>query len=133
MSFNTGLRNRLANTKNLFQTETLKVLCVCSAGLLRSPSLANWLHKEFGFNTRAVGWNNEYALIPLESTHLFWADKVVCVEKTVSDMVELACEESNNDKGKIVTLDIPDSFSWMDEELLEEFERVRGVFDGWEK
>lgn len=48
-----GKKNQLANVGNRFQTKTKKVLCVCSAGLLRSPTLANVLNLKYGFNTRA--------------------------------------------------------------------------------
>ena len=47
--------NRLGNSRNIYQGKDKRVLCVCSAGLLRSPTAANVLHKEFGYNTRACG------------------------------------------------------------------------------
>ena len=43
--------NRLANTQNKYQGKYKKVLCVCSAGLLRSPTAALVLSQEpFNFN-----------------------------------------------------------------------------------
>lgn len=74
-----GKRNQLANVKNPFQGRDLKVLCVCSAGLLRSPTLANALHREYNFNTRACGSSEEYALIPLSEALVAWAEVIVFV------------------------------------------------------
>ena len=52
--------NAMHNCTNPYQTGTEKILCVCSAGLLRSPTLAGELYKR-GFNTRAAGVH-DYAL-----------------------------------------------------------------------
>ena len=41
--------NQLANINNPYQGKSKKVLCLCSAGLLRSPTAANVLHREFEF------------------------------------------------------------------------------------
>lgn len=74
--------NRLHNMKNPHQGSNKKVLCVCSAGLLRSPTLAWILSNEpFNFNTRAVGTSSEYALIVLDEVQLQWADAVVFVDE----------------------------------------------------
>lgn len=75
------MNNRIANCKNFFQGDSKKVLCVCSAGLLRSPTAAFVLSGEpFNFNTRAVGITQEYALIPVDQVLLYWADEIVCME-----------------------------------------------------
>lgn len=73
--------NRLHNMKNPHQGKAKKVLCVCSAGLLRSPTLA-WIlsNDPFNYNTRAVGTASDYALIVLDEVQLQWADAVVFVD-----------------------------------------------------
>ena len=55
--------NKLANTRNPYQGTSKRVLCVCSAGLLRSPTIA-WIlsNPPFNFNTRAAGVSLEYVL-----------------------------------------------------------------------
>jgi predicted protein tyrosine phosphatase len=74
--------NRLHNMRNPNQGKAKKVLCVCSAGLLRSPTLAWILSNEpFNYNTRAVGTSSEYALIVLDEVQLQWADAVVFVDE----------------------------------------------------
>lgn len=110
------MNNRLANTKNRFQTAAKRVLCVCSAGLLRSPTAANVLHQEYGYNTRAAGSNKEYALIPLDVVLIDWADELVFVEKAVYDEVQRLFGEDLKGKRSIV-LALPDKYEWNDPEL----------------
>jgi len=110
-----GKRNQLANVGNKFQTTAKKVLCCCSAGLLRSPSLANVLHKEFGFNTRAVGCDKEYALIPISQALIWWADEIVFVNKENFDSLNQEEKDEISDVGvKVVFLNIEDDFDWND-------------------
>lgn len=72
--------NRLDNARNEFQGEYKRVLCVCSAGLLRSPTTAVVLSSEpYNFNTRAAGLVREFALVPVDKVLLFWADEIVCM------------------------------------------------------
>lgn len=109
--------NRLANCKNHYQTKAKRVLCLCSAGLLRSPTTANVLHQEYGYNTRAAGVSKEYALIPVDEVLLQWADEVVCVEPYIKQ--ELLRTYPEMREAKVVVLNIPDRFEWNDEELRE--------------
>lgn len=112
-----SLMNRLSNVKNIYQTPAKKVLCVCSAGLLRSPTAANVLHKEFGYNTRSAGCVKEFALIPVDEVLVEWADEIVCMEDVHAEIVkELPGVEEDN----IKVLNIPDMFRWNDEELQKE-------------
>jgi predicted protein tyrosine phosphatase len=113
-------RNRLWNIHNKYQTQAKKVLCVCSAGLLRSPTAANVIHKKWGFNTRAVGCDKEFALIPVDAVLLAWADEIVCMaqEHKVSIMAEFPFDEIPHlDEEDIVVLNIPDEYEWGDREL----------------
>ena len=104
-------RNRLANVANRFQTPTHRVLCVCSAGLLRSPTAANVLHKEYGFNTRAAGITAEYALIPVDEALIAWADEIVWVEDDVFQQGVRNFGDKLAHKTNTV-LDIPDMYEW---------------------
>ena len=110
--------NRISNSKNHYQGSRKKVLCVCSAGLLRSPTIAWILSNEpFGYNTRAVGTSQEYALIPLEPVHLHWADAVVFVDE---GNYLTACYEYEDTIHNMEhhILSIPDQFPFRDEELV---------------
>lgn len=107
--------NRIHNSTNPFQNaqEHKKVLCVCSAGLLRSPTLAHVLSGR-GYNTRAAGITEEYALVPVDEVLVQWADKIVCVEPTVFHNLE---RKYPGAVYKTVILDIPDRFAYMDPQL----------------
>lgn len=70
-------RNKMMVVKNSFQGTALRVLCVCSGGVLRSPTAAEVLSRPpFNFNTRSCG-SADYALIPLTEALALWADEVV--------------------------------------------------------
>ena len=113
-----GKRNQLSNVGNKFQTSVKKVLCCCSAGLLRSPSLANVLYKEFGFNTRAVGCDKEYALIPISQALIWWADEIVFVNRENFDSLSQEEKDEIVDVGvKVTILNIEDDFVWNDNVL----------------
>lgn len=110
-------RNRLANSQNMFQGKDLKVLCVCSAGLLRSPTMARLLSRNYtNVNPRAVGVSEEYALIPLDNVHLFWADLVLCADTDHFQYVQdyLEATDFNRD---LYCLNIPDDYEFGDPEL----------------
>lgn len=125
-----GKRNQLANVGNRFQTEAKKVVVVCSAGLLRSPTAANVLHIEYGFNTRAVGADKEFALIPLSQALIWWADEIVFVNRDAFAMLDEEEKQEIEDVGvKVTILNIEDDFDWMDAklrcEILEQYEAKR--------
>ena len=108
------MRNRLWNCRNPNQGSTLKVLTVCSAGLLRSPTLAHILSSEpYNFNTRAVGLDEGHALIPLDEVHLEWADVVFCMDQSMAEVIARKGFE-----GQIFNLSIPDNFEYRDPELV---------------
>lgn len=111
-------RNQLSNVSNPFQGKAKKVLCVCSAGLLRSPTLANVLHKELGYNTRAVGVAKEYALIPITEALVAWADEIVFVDSECKVYLSREDWELIEEWGvKVLILDIPDEYNWNEEDL----------------
>ena len=76
--------NALHNVTNPYQGKDKRVLCLCSAGCLRSPSCATILQKKYGYNTRSAGVS-DYALIPVNTALLKWADEIICVEQDVFD------------------------------------------------
>lgn len=80
--------NRLANCHNTFQGDHKKILCVCSAGMLRSPTAAHILSSApYNFNTRAVGTVPEYALIPIDEALIVWADVIICMDFKQAEIV----------------------------------------------
>ena len=113
-------RNRLGNSKNPYQGDFKKVLCVCSAGLLRSPTAA-WVlsNPPFNFNTRAVGANPEYAMVLLDAVNVCWADEVVVMDNGQKKQVQALLDEYGWDK-PVHVLDVPDNYSYRQPELVDE-------------
>lgn len=113
-----GTRNQLYNINNQWQGDTKKVLTVCSAGLLRSATLQNFLIKEYGYNVRNCGTVESYALIPISEALVLWADEIVFVDQENYNMVyeDLKRLEVLD---KCIVLDIPDQYSFNDFELFD--------------
>lgn len=113
------LMNRLANSSNQFQGKYKRVLCVCSAGLLRSPTTAVVLSQDpYNFNTRAAGLEASFALIPVDRVLLEWAQEIVCM--TEEQKVVLATKLMALGKTtKVVALNIEDSFEYRNPELIQ--------------
>ena len=124
-----SLRNRLANVDNRFQQidKFTRILCVCSAGLLRSPTIARVLQKDFdNVNVRAAGVSEEYALVAVDEALVSWADIIICAEDWHADQLEdrfgKLLEGDNigfNFKNTvpIIALNVPDEFSFADPQL----------------
>lgn len=109
-------RNQLANVSNIYQGNSKRILCVCSAGLLRSPSMAKYL-SGLGFNTRSCGTSQEYALIPLSEALLSWAHEIHVVEEQLGH-VNTALKSLNLDT-KVFSYNIPDQYETYSTELME--------------
>lgn len=105
-------KNALWNCRNPYQGDEKKLLVVCSAGLLRSPTCA-WLLSQYQYNTRSCGIH-DYALILLDEVLVEWADIIVFVE----DSIYSQCGIDFPIQKHLIILDIPDSFAYKDPELL---------------
>jgi len=113
--------NRIANCGNKFQGKYKKVLCVCSAGLLRSPTAALVLSQEpFNFNTRAAGISTEFALVPVDDVLLTWADEIVCMETWHAAEVKKLLEENGLEDTPVLTLNVEDCYAYRDPELIQQ-------------
>lgn len=125
--------NALHNCKNPYQGAEKRVLCLCSAGLLRSPTAAFVLQKELGYNTRAAGVT-DYALIPVTEVLLEWADEIVCVNEETYNILMDSATRSKFDLEAIkritTVLDIPDIYPRMDSTLQKEILRQYLEKDG---
>lgn len=113
--------NRIHNVSNPYQGKYKKVLCVCSAGLLRSPTLAYVLSQgPWNYNTRAVGMEKSYALIPIEEPHLVWADRIVCMSRAQETAIlDMITESKFTIKADVISINVPDSFGYRDPALIE--------------
>lgn len=110
--------NRMWNARNPHQGDAPRILCVCSAGLLRSPTLANLLIAE-GFNCRAVGSAKEFALIPVDVVLINWADLIVCCDRSsYNDVMEDYKDKIEEYGVKVLQLNIEDDYNYMDDMLV---------------
>jgi len=114
-------RSRVYNCTNVYQNydKHKRVLCVCSAGLLRSPTAAFVLGQEpYNFNTRAAGVFAEYALVPVDGVLLTWADEIVCMTAEQKDLLQMFLKAEHLKK-PVIYLNIPDTFGYRDPELIQ--------------
>lgn len=120
-----SLRNQLGNAMNPHQGGRKRVLCLCSAGLLRSPTTAAVLAAEYGYNTRAAGCEPEYALIPVSQALLMWADEIIVMDASqrryIWDMIDYTEAQTGMPmevKDRVLIMDIPDEYGYMDDFLV---------------
>ena len=123
-------RNKLSVITNPYQGKHLKLLTVCSGGVLRSPTAATLGTILCGFNTRSCG-TEDYALIKISQELVYWADEIVCAEyyhqgvvMSVLDNVYLPDEP----RPLVRVLEIPDEYDYMDGELQR---LITAKFDEW--
>lgn len=109
-------KNALHNCSNPYQGKAKKVLCVCSAGLLRSPTMAVVLQKDYNYNTRSCGIH-DYALIQFDEVLGTWADEIVCVDSNIAQYIP---EQFSN---KVTVLNIADIYEYMDTTLITTIKR----------
>ena len=118
--------DRLMNAVNPYQGNHKRVLCVCSAGLLRSPTAALVLSQPpFNYNTRAAGVETSFALVGVDVVLLTWAQEIVCMTREHEKKLHALLAETKLDR-KVTCLDIPDDFAYRDPELVR---RIREAYE----
>jgi predicted protein tyrosine phosphatase len=113
-------RNQEGVVFNRWQGDAVKALFVCSAGILRSPTAALHFAKTKGWNTRAVGDNEEFALIPVSEALMFWADIVFVM--SVDQKIHLKHKFGQSFEGRIFVMNIEDNFGFMESDLVKYLE-----------
>lgn len=114
------LRTRLNNVFNRYQGKRARVLCVCTAGLIRSPVISRILdHEPYNCNTRAVGYDSNYALIVLDIYLLEWCEVIVCADFESFEKVKEILEKFDMEEKKVIHLGIPDIYDGDSAELVE--------------
>jgi len=111
--------NRTHTVQNPCQGEYKKVLCVCTAGLLRSPTAAYVLSlPPFNFNTRSAGASDDLALIKLDDVLLSWADEIVCMDEGHYETVlNILSQIELKNKPNVLCLGIPNNYFYRQKEL----------------
>lgn len=124
-------RNAAGVCNNPFQGEAKRVLTVCSAACLRSPTAAIVLNQEYGYNTKAAGVSLEYAIVPVTGRLLTWCDEVVVMENWQAHEIIGMLEIMHIDR-PVVCLNIDDNYSYMQPELVELIkERYKAESEKW--
>lgn len=103
--------------KNPYQGSYRKVLFVCSAGILRSPTAAHWAAANKAWNTRSAGclYGGE-AGIPVSVELLAWADHVYVMEN--EHLAAIRQDFGPLDEAKFTVLGIRDIYEYRNKELV---------------
>jgi predicted protein tyrosine phosphatase len=97
------------------------ILFICSQNRLRSPTAERVFAPWPGLDVESAGLNHD-AVVPVDVELLEWADLIVVMERT--HRTRLSTRFPSALKGKrIVTLDIPDDYAYMDPALVALLER----------
>ncbi|WP_088040869.1 low molecular weight protein tyrosine phosphatase family protein [Bacillus sp. EAC] len=95
----------------------MKLLFICSKNQWRSPTAEKIFHLQNGHQARSAGTETG-ARIKVTEGHIGWADIIFVMEKKHLRRIKEKFGLILPDK-KIVNLDIPDDYHFMDEELID--------------
>jgi predicted protein tyrosine phosphatase len=101
-------------------------LFICSQNKLRSPTAETIFAKWPNVETDSAGLNND-AETPLTPEQIDWADIIFVMEKTHRSKLSKRFRKYLNSK-RVVCLDIPDDYEYMQEELVKLLEARVGKF-----
>jgi predicted protein tyrosine phosphatase len=101
-------------------------LFICSQNKLRSPTAEAVFAKWHGIETASAGLNND-AETPLSPEQIAWADIIFVMEKTHRTKLSKHFRKHLNGK-RVVCLDIPDDYDFMQPELVKLLEVRVGRF-----
>lgn len=109
-----------------YQGEDPRWLFVCSAGILRSPSAAR-IAGQYNINARSCGSSTQ-ALIPLSANLIVWAQKIIFMmnanyHEALATFEALDGHYVERINRKSVIWDIPDKYTYMQPELVEELNK----------
>lgn len=129
-TYNSNLTNRIFEQScpfdNPYQGNKTRILFVCSAGLLRSPTGAAVATKR-GYNARSCGSHMDYALIPLSANLINWARYIVFVNQENFDKAVTTFKGTGYEqdiKRKAIVLNIPDRYEAFHPQL-------EAIFENW--
>jgi predicted protein tyrosine phosphatase len=102
------------------------VLFICSQNRLRSPTAEKVFSGRPGFEVASAGLNPE-AETQVSPELLEWADVIFVMERAHRNKLSKKFRAHLGDK-RIICLDIPDEFDYMDPALVRIFEAKAGGF-----
>jgi predicted protein tyrosine phosphatase len=104
----------------------INALFICSQNKLRSPTAEAVFAKWRDVETDSAGLNND-AETPLTPEQIDWADIIFVMEKTHRKKLSTKFRKHLNGK-RVVCLDIPDEYEYMQAELVKVLEAKVGRF-----
>ncbi len=102
------------------------VLFLCSQNRLRSPTAESIFSDIEGFDVRSAGLNND-ATVAITPELIEWADYILVMEKSHRNKLQKRYKKYIN-KQRIICLDIPDEYEYMDEGLIKLLKYRLGAF-----
>jgi len=96
---------------------SLRVLFICSQNRLRSPTAEQVFASWEGIETASAGTNND-AENPLTAELVAWAQLIFVMERVHRDKLSKKFREHLKEQ-RVVCLDIPDRYGFMDPALIE--------------
>jgi predicted protein tyrosine phosphatase len=94
----------------------MKLLFVCSQNRLRSPTAEAVFSEYPGVETMSAGTNHD-AITPVSTDLIEWADVVIVMEEVHRQKLSSKFRSAFKTK-RLVVLDIPDEYEYMDPELI---------------
>jgi len=101
----------------LWRMKTIKLLFICSRNRWRSLTAEKIFHGVNGYDVRSAGTEDK-ARVKVTSGHIGWADLIFAMEKKHVRRLQEHFRDILTNK-KIVCLNIPDDYQYMDSELIE--------------
>lgn len=98
----------------------MNILFVCSRNEWRSPT-AETIYKNHDFIVAKSAGTSPSARIKINQKHIDWAEIIFVMEKKHRQLLEQRFGD-NLGRQKIVVLNIPDEYQYMNEELIEELQ-----------
>jgi len=93
-----------------------KLLFVCSQNRLRSPTAEQIFSRNQNIEVASAGTNND-AEVPVTAELIEWADFIFVMERSHRSKLQKRFKAQLKSK-RLVCLDIPDDFEFMDPELI---------------
>ncbi len=91
------------------------VLFICSQNRLRSPTAEQVFADWPGIETASAGTNHD-AETPLDPELVAWADLIFVMERPHRNRLQKKFRKAL--RGRVICLDIPDDYEFMDEQLV---------------
>lgn len=101
-----------------WKVRKIKLLFICSRNRWRSLTAEKIFHEVNGYQVRSAGTENN-ARIKVNSGHIGWADIIFVMEKKHSRRLREKFGAMLKEDKKVICLDIPDEYTFMDEELID--------------